>query len=198
MKLTGTIARILMSGAMLLAGCATFESSRTSGTFVRSTDFSALDTFSYRHTLITGTASRNSQEDVLKDLSQQVLTEELHARGFETLESGEDFYVVVKWRKELSAYAGMFDPIDGPTATMARRASAPSTAAVRFTLIVELYASAGDVLFWRSELANIFEAIQFSEARVSQSLRRAIQPFPERIEKDPNLPNIDLGGFSVN
>lgn len=198
MKLYSLIAFIGMCGVVLLSGCATFESSRTPGKFVRSTDFSPLDTVSYKHTLISGMSSRHSQESVLQDLSPKVLTEELLARGFEAIESDGDFYVVVKWRKDLSASAGMFDPVDGPTATMARRASAPSTAAVRFTLIVELYASADNELFWRAELPNIFEAIQFSEARVSESLRRAIQNFPERIEKDPTLPNINLGGFTVD
>lgn len=177
--------------AVVLTGCATFETSGPAGDFVRSTNFSQLDTFSYKHTMVTGMAFRGSQEFAIKELSQQVLTEELTTRGFEAVESGGDFYVVAKWRKELSSHAGLFDSVDGPTATMNRRNHDMPSAAVRFTLVVELYETATSELFWRAELPNIFDAIQYSEERVSLSLRRAIQNFPDHIEKDPNLPNIE-------
>ena len=106
----------------------------------------------------------------MKELSEQVLTEELAARDFEAVASNEDFYVVSKWRKEINM----------------------STAdSVRFSLTVELYDGATKTVFWRAELPYIFNAMQWSEERVSQTLRLAIENFPNRIEKDPNLPNIE-------
>lgn len=185
-----TLLATLLS-AVVLTGCATFEATGPEGDFVRSTNFSPLDTFSYKHTMVSGMAFRGSQELAFKKLSPQVLTEELTMRGFEAVESGGDFYVVTKWRKELSSHAGIFDSVDGPTATMNRNSYTASAGAVRFTLVVELYETATSELFWSAELPNIFDAIQYSEERVSLSLRRAIQNFPDRIEKDPNLPNIE-------
>jgi hypothetical protein len=120
-----------------------------------------------------------------------MLTKELGKRGFKAVESNGDFYVVVKWHKQISSYAGLFDSVDGPTSTMHRRHDGNSSTAVRVSLTVEIYDSTTNEIFWRAELPNIFDAIQFSEERVAQSLSRAIQQFPDRIEKDPHLPNIE-------
>ena len=138
---------------------------------MRSTDFSPIDTFRYQHTMVSGMAFRlSSQEMVMKELSEKVLTEALAARGFEAVASDEDFYVVTKWRKEIDM---------------------STTETVRFSLTVELYDGVTKAVFWRAELPYIFNAMQWSEERVSQTLRLAIENFPDRIEKDPNLPNIE-------
>lgn len=165
---------------VLLIGCAGHESSRTSGKFVRSVDTSTFETFSGKETVVSGMPFSDSQELELGELSTLVLIEALIARGFDTVESDGDFYVVAKWHKELSAYAGVFDSVDGPTAAMNRRRHSKSSTAVRVTLIVELYETATDDLFWRAELPNIFDAIQYSGKRVARSLSRAIQNFPDR------------------
>ena len=182
---------VSLLGVIALSGCATFEPSRSAGDFVRSTNFSPLDTFSYKETLLSGTPLRDYQEAGLLEISEQVLSDELSARGFEAVESGADFYVVTKWRKAIGSYAGLFDSVDGPSATMNRNSYSASKTAVRFTLTVELYEAESGELFWRAELPNIFDAIQYTEARVEQSLVRAIQNFPQRVEKDPNLPNLE-------
>jgi hypothetical protein len=171
MKLLFSFPFAVLLCAVLLSGCASFETSRPGGDFVRSTDFSPLDTFRYKHTMISGMAFRqSSQEMVMRELSEKVLTEELSARGFEAEASSEDFYVVSKWRKEINMSAAE---------------------AVRFSLSVEIYDGATDTVFWRADLPSIFNAMQWSEERVSQTLRLAIENFPARIEKDPNLPNIE-------
>jgi hypothetical protein len=172
-------------------GCGTFEQTRSPGDFVRSTNFSPLDTFRYQETILSGTPLRDYQEAGLLEISEQVLSDELRARGFEAVDSDADFYAIVKWSKALSSYMVFFDSVDGPTATMARSSSGSSKATVRFTLTVEFYEAASDDLFWRAELPNIFDAIQSTDTRVEQSLVRAIQNFPQRVEKDPNLPNIE-------
>ncbi len=171
MKLLFRISSSVMLCAVLFTGCASFESTHPGGGFVRSTDFSPLDTFRYQHTMVSGMALRqSSQEMVMKELSETVLTEALSARGFAPVASNEDFYVVSKWRKEINMNAAE---------------------AVRFSLSVELYHGATETVFWRAELPYIFNGMQWSEERVSQTLRLAIENFPARIEKDPNLPNIE-------
>ena len=147
--------------ALFFSGCASFEMASYTGDFVRPMDVNTLDTVSYRHAMISGVVYRHSsQERVMKDLSQKVLTQELAARGFEPVSGAADFYAVSKWRKEIN----------------------PSAAeVVRFSLIVELYETATDKVFWRAELPYIFNAMQWSEARVSQALRMAIEEFPSRV-----------------
>ena len=182
---------IVLLSAGFLTGCATLKPTRTPGDFVRSIHFSPLNSFSYDRTVVSGMNYRNVEEAALNTLSEQVLKKELRARGFEAIESNGDFYVVVKWHKQISSYAGLFDSVEGPTSTMHRRYDGNSSTAVRVSLTVEIYDTTTNEIFLRAELPNIFDAIQFSEARVAQSLSRAIQQFPERIEKDPNLPNIE-------
>ena len=171
---------------VLMTGCASLESTRASGDFVRSVDRTRFDTFSYQDTVVTGSDFRDFQELELRELSNQVLSEALTTRGYDAVESGGDFYVVAKWHKDLSAYVGLFDSVDGPSAAMNRRSNSKSLVAVRVTVTVEVYETATDDLFWRAELPNIFDAIQYSGKRVSRSLNRAIQDFPYRIEADPN------------
>ncbi len=186
MKAIALISCLLVS---LLLGCAT--STRGPGDFVQTTNFSKLDTFSYKHTLSTGMTWRDSDEYSIKELSKSVLTQALLDRGFEEVESGSDFYVVAKWRKALSSYPMPFQSIDGPREAMQDRFDPNFMAATRYTLIVEIYETGTRNVFWRAELPNIFDALQFSEGRVNAALQRALQNFPKRIEKDPNLPNIE-------
>lgn len=161
----------LMLCAMWFAGCASFETTNYSGDFVRPMDVSSLETFSYRHTLISGMVVRNSsQELVMKELSRQVLIQELATRGYESVNEGGDFYVVSKWRKEINASAAEV---------------------VRFSLIVELFEGATNKVFWSAELPYIFNAMQWSEQRVDQTLRLAIQDFPARLEISSQLPNVE-------
>ena len=106
----------------LLSGCASFKVSSLSCDFVRTTLFSSLDTFQYKHTLVSGMAFRqDSQERVLKQVSERVLSEELVERGFEAVSEDVDFYVVTKWRKEINLSA---------------------VEIVRFSLIIELFEEA--------------------------------------------------------
>jgi len=181
--LTSTL--LVLSGFFL--GCAT---SSHHNEFVRSINFTPLDSFAYKHTLVTGMDWRDSEKQILEKLSEQVLRDELFKRGFEEVDGRPDFYVVAKWKKAVSSYPGLFDSIDGPTESINDRHNPSSRYAVRYTLTIEIYESKTLELFWRKELPNIFDALQFTEERATNSLRRAIKGFPNRIEKDPNLPNI--------
>jgi len=152
----------------LLSGCASFESTTLIGGFVKPTDMSSLDSFRYEHTMVSGTVGlRSTQAMVIKKLSENVLTEELSQRGYASAGQEADFYIVSKWRKEINLSAAE---------------------AVRFSLIVELYDAANKSLFWRAELPYIFNALQWSDARVSQTLRLAIQNFPYHTPKVSELP----------
>ena len=82
---------------------------------------------------------------VMKQLSENVLTQELSQRGDASAGQEADFYIVSKWRKEINLSADE---------------------AVRFSLIVELYDAANKFLFWRAELPYIFNALLWSDARV--------------------------------
>jgi hypothetical protein len=145
--------------AVLFSGCATFQSSGPVGAFVKPTDVAMLNTFRYDHTLVSGMVSMYSpQELVMKELSQQVLTDTFQQRSYTLDSSQPDFYIVAKWRKEVNMSAA--EPI-------------------RFSLIVELYDASNHTLFWSAQLPYVFTAIEWSEQRVSDTLRLAVQNFPD-------------------
>jgi len=178
----------LLALSFLMLGCA---SNSPNSEFVRTTNFSSLQTFSYKHTLISGMDFRKSEELLLEELSEATMLNEFSARGFLISEAESDFYIVVKWKKAVSSYPSMFDSIDGPTSGLARREEASYQFGSRLHLTVEVYESSTNELFWRNDLPNIFDAIQLTEERVIASLKRAVQNFPQRVEQDPNLPVIE-------
>jgi len=180
---------ILTLLAILLSGCVSNDSRSE---FVKTITFSSLDSFSYRHTLVTGMDFSKSEKRMLEDLSEATLSAELLARGFEeTAEAGSDFFVVTKWQKAVSSYPDAFDSIDGPLDAMNRRDNPSYRFAARLHVAVEIYESSTGTLFWRKDLPNIFDAVQLTEERVVDSLKRAIENFPEWVEKDPGLPDIE-------
>ena len=172
----------------IVAGCAT---NSPHAEFVKTITFSSLQTFSYKHTLVSGLDFRESEELLLEELSEETLISELAGRGFESRDADGDFYVVTKWKKAVSSYPGPFDSVDGPLESLDRRDNPSYRFASRLHLTVEVYEASSRNLFWRKDLPNVFDAVQFTEDRIVESLRRAIKNFPERIEKDPNLPDIE-------
>ncbi|MGZ0655221.1 hypothetical protein ACWPKO_13595 [Coraliomargarita sp. W4R53] len=171
-----------------LSGC---MSTPQNAEFAKTVNFSSLDTFSFKHTLVTGMDFRSSEEFLLEELSEQTIVSELEARGFEQTDSDSDFFAVVKWKKSVSSYADPFDHIDPYSEVVARRDDPSKRFAARLHLTLEIYESSTRNLFWRKDLPNIFDALQLTEERVVDSLRLAVKNFPQHIEKDPNLPNIE-------
>jgi hypothetical protein len=174
--------------AILLSGCATTP---PNAEFVGSVSFSPLETFSYKHTLISGMDFRDSEEYLIEELSEAVIARELTARDFEQVESGSDFYAVVKWKKAVSSYPPIHDSIDGASAALSRRDNPSYRFASRLHLTLEIYESGTNNLFWRKDMPNIFDALQLTEGRLEESLSLAIKNFPTRVEKDPNLPSLE-------
>ena len=158
--------------------------------FVETVKFSSLDTFSFKQTLITGMDFRESEELLLEELSKQIIVGELQLRGFELDPGDADFFAVVKWKKSVSIYANPYDHIDPYSKVIDRRDDPTSRFASRLHLTLEIYENSTRSLFWRNELPNIFDALQLTEKRVTDSLKLAIKNFPQHIVKDPNLPSI--------
>jgi len=174
--------------ALLWSGCA---STLPNDAFVKTINFAPLNTFSYKHTLINGMEFRDSERMALEELSRATLTAAMRERGFREVESGSDFYVVAKWKKAVSSYPGIFASVDGARDSLNDRSDPGYRFASRLHLTVEVYETATGDLFWRNELPDLFDANEFTEERVVASLKRGIRDFPERVEKDPDLPNIE-------
>ena len=158
--------------------------------FVETVKFSSLDTFSFEKTLITGMDFRESEELLLEELSKQIIVEELQLRGFEPDPADADFFAVVKWKKSVSVYANPYDHIDPYSKVIDRRDDPTSRFASSLCLTLEIYENSTRNLFWQNKLPNIFDALQLTEERVTDSLKLAIKNFPQHIVKDPNLPSI--------
>lgn len=183
-------AGILPAGlAMTLLLCACESRLPDNSGFVRTVNFSELQTYRYKHTLTTGLEWREADRLLLEELSPRVLAEALVGRGFEAVESGEDILAVVKWRKSASAYRSPFDAVDGPIAELVRRDGTPGFS-TRISLVVELYEEPEGELFWEKELRNAFDAIRLTGDRIERTLQKSIETFPGRVERDPGLPSI--------
>jgi hypothetical protein len=157
---------------------------------VQSITFSSLQTFGFKHTLISGMDFRESEELLLEELSEAGVVAGLRERGFQEAGEDADFFAVVKWKKAVSSYPGAFQSIDGVSESLNRRDDPSYRFASRIHLTVEFYESSTGQLFWKKDLPNIFDAIQLTEERVIDSLDRAMKDFPRRVERDPNLPDI--------
>lgn len=160
--------------------------------FTKTINFSNLDTFTFKHTLLTGLEFSEADRAVLENLSEDIIASELSLRGFESVShnSGEDFYVVVTWKKAVSVYSNPFDHIDPYAVVLARNDDKIGRFTSRLNLLLEVYDGSTDEVFWRNELPNIFDSLQLTENRVLKSLKLAIRGFPQRIIKDPKLPSI--------
>ena len=160
--------------------------------FVKTINFSDLDTFTFKHTRLTGLEFSKLDRAVLENLSEDIIASELSLRGFQSVSrnTGADFYAVVTWKKAVSVYSNPSDHIDPYTVVLARKDDKVERFTSRLNLQVELYDSGTGEVFWRNELPNIFDALQLTEDRVLKSLKLAIKGFPLRIIKDPKLPNI--------
>ncbi|MEN8662886.1 MAG: hypothetical protein ABF322_01455 [Lentimonas sp.] len=180
---------ILSLLTVFLFGCVTTPGPNAE--FVGSVNFSELETFDYKHTLISGMDFRAPDEYLIKEMSEAVLSRALASRGFESVDSGSDFYVVTKWKKAVSSYPQPFDSINGPFDSYSNRNNPSHKFGARLHLTVEVYETDGDRMFWRKDLPNIFDAVELTEERLNASLLRAIENFPKRVEKDPSLPDLD-------
>lgn len=160
--------------------------------FVKTINFSNLDSFTFSDSIFTGLDFRSEDQALLESLSQGIITNELSSLGFKTVSRkiDADFYVVVTWRKALSYYSNPIDHIDPYAQVLIRKDSKAELFTPRLNLIVEIYNNKSNEMFWRKELPNIFNTLQITEKRVADSLKRAIKGFPARIIKDPNLPSI--------
>ena len=178
---------VLLFATALFVGCSTTQNEG----FVKSVNFSSLDSFTYKTTLVTGMEFRESESIALEAYSEEVIAALLIRKGFEETLTGGDFEVVVKWKKAVSSYPSAFDHVDGFSDQLNRRDYPTHSFGARMHLTVEIYETATGNLFWRNELPNIFDANQFTEERVIASLRHSVVDFPARTEKDPNLPSIE-------
>lgn len=177
MKLVPVLA---LSTLFWLTGCAT--SSNSNDGFVGSINFSSLDTFSYKNTLVTGFGWNGSESMMLERSSEAAVIEELDARGFSFVESGSDFCVVVKWTKSMSGYPGLLETVDGSTESMYSRDNSIYRDVPWLQLTLEVYETGTRQVFWRKALPNVLDAVALTEARVEKSIQQALKNFPNRVQ----------------
>ena len=160
--------------------------------FVKTINFSNLDSFKVENILLTGLNFRKSDQVILERLSEEIITYKLSSLGFVPASStiDADFSVIITWKKALSYYSNPTDHIDPYAQVLARKNDRIGHLIPRLNLLIEIYSNSRNEIFWRKELPNIFDAPELTEDRVRNSLNRAIKGFPARVIKDPNLPTI--------
>lgn len=171
----------------LLGGCTT---SQKYSEFVQDITFSRLQTYSYAGVETDGARWKDAQVEVLNQLGDEVLSAEMDERGFRYAESGADFYVMTRWVKAVTLQDNYSKHSVGLSALRQDTHEQAGGLALRCRLSVEVYEGASGRLFWKKEMPDVFDAIDFTESRVRHALRRAIRGFPECVERDPNLPDL--------
>lgn len=173
---------------LILAGCVNSSPHRE---FVKTVTFSSLQTFHYEHTLIVGANWKGTDRILLEKVSGKAVRDVLQSKGFEDSSNEGDFFVVVKWRKALGPTPTIANHVDGPSEFFRNRDGPGKGFASRVSLSVEVYETDGEEAFWISDKPYVFDAIQLSESRAEDSIKAALANFPDRIERDPSLPNIE-------
>ena len=181
------LATILSLLTVVFAGC--FSSSQYSE-FRQTFNFSALDTFALREVTVTGFHLKEGEAEILQNLTADTLVVEMGHRGF-TTEEPTDFYWVLNWHKASTFNPSPLDSINGFRAELNQRDDPSQNIATRWKLTLEAYLPDQETPFWVKELPNIFDAIEFTEWRIIASVERGLKNFPDHVEKDPTLPNIE-------
>lgn len=159
--------------------------------FTSTINFSTLDTYVIRDVLTTGHGRKPHEIEQLETLSRESLHSALAAKDFQVSDTGTDFYWVVEWNKSSSLNPNFTDSINGLQAELRKSDDPGGNIAIRWHLTLSAYVFESGELFWQKKLPNLFEALEFNEWRIRASIERAIQNFPNRLEKDPSLPMIE-------
>lgn len=159
--------------------------------FTKTTEFSRLQRFSYKDTLVPNRGFREFEKEFLKKISEQTIIRELEARDFTLDEKQADFYVVVKWRKAINHDSDFSGTVDEVSSIFSQSDNLRFQFDSRIQLVVEFYGVLDDELFWRDEVQDMWHPIQFTEKRIVPALKYAIKHFPDRIGKSPDLLDIE-------
>lgn len=184
LSLTG----LLVLAMIFITGCA---SSGDYNEFTNTINFTGLEEFEIKEIQVTGNDVKSANAEELKTVSERTLESELKARGFTEASADADFYWVLRWNKQATFRPNITDSINGPQLQKAKADDPGGNFGRRWHLSLEAYTAGDDVLFWRKELPNLFEAIELTEWRIEASVERGIKNFPKRVATDPNLPSLE-------
>lgn len=178
----------LLAVSLYCTGCV---SSGKYDAFTRTINFSGLDAFTINEVEVRGHDLKAPDVEELKTFSKDTLQAELVERGFREELMETDFYWVILWEKSATFSPNVTDSINGPRAALNKMDDPTGGFGVRWHLTLQTYSGEDGNLFWERKLPNLFEAIELREWRIRASIERAIENFPVRVEKDPNLPSIE-------
>ena len=120
-----------------------------------------------------------------------MVIEELTERGFEQVEGEEDFIVIVAWRKAVRVGYDKFDSMHKHNDFASKSDSIGHRISIKYDLSIEMFQPSTGYRFWEKKLPKVFEVLELSEHRVQEAISHAMKNFPTRVEKVPNLPDIE-------
>jgi hypothetical protein len=188
---------ILVLTSLMFAGCAT--PSAPFAEFVRSVDFTHFD---------SATITIDPAEDLAKVLTpsahESVLTatatsiqEALEEKGFVLASDGEapaDLLITAYWQEVRNEWDHAALPIVEPNPSDPDRPAMPKLPAVRsgFQLVIEIADNRSGNVFWRAITAPAASLFEPNASNAEATVLKLMANFPQRVEKDPNLPHISL------
>jgi len=173
--------------SLVLTSCA---SKSTYNEFVQTINFTGLDHYTIAEVVVEGNDLNEADVTILQKASTDTLTVAMEARDFSAANPG-DFTWQIHWEKKATFNPSALESIDPFREELNRRDEPSQRFARRWHLRLEAYLPNNPAPFWVKQLDNLFDAIELNEERVIASLERAIKNFPVRVEKNPNLPDIE-------
>lgn len=174
--------------SLIFSGCISTEKYSE---FQYTINFAQLDTYQIRDVVIDGFHMKESENADLEKWSHQALRQGMAARDFAEAQDTPDFVWVIHWNKSSTFNPGPLESINGLRTELNSRDDPSHHFATRWHLTLQAYLPGEEFPFWEKELPNIFDALELNEWRTVASIERGLTNFPQRVEKDPNLPSIE-------
>jgi hypothetical protein len=189
---------ILFIASLMATGCAT-RPSTPYAEFVRSVDFTHFDTVRVTPLAagdLAGVINASRIEAILQATSTAIESA-LADKDFAVLpadDQSSDLLVTAYWQEIINEPDRATLPIVEPNPSDPDRPSTPPMPAARggFQLVIEIADDRSGNVFWRATSAPAAALLSPTPATAEAAALRLMANFPQRVEKDPNLPHISL------
>ncbi len=189
---------ILLLASLLASGCAT-RPSTPYAEFVRSVDFTHFDTVRIAPLAAGDLAAviNTTRIEAILEATTTAIQRALEDKDFAVLPAdniNSDLVVSAYWQELINEPVRAALAIVEPNPSDPDRPTMPPMPAARggFQLVIEIAESRSGNVFWRATSAPAAALLAPTQTTAEAAALHLMANFPQRVEKDPNLPHISL------
>jgi len=176
---------VAAAAAAGFAACATTPPAPTYEEFVRTVNFTPFDTYAIEEVAMRAETFQWMEAGAAEKATRAALQAAFVERGFERAGGEADLLCRATWRKTRRREPSGAAPPDAENDA----ASGGDPGQRVFVVTVEIADAESGKTFWRSRERLVGEARADAEG-IRRAVRKAMRDFPDRVEKDPDLPNL--------